>query len=51
MNKTQSKNWLLALLGMLMLTTHLPPAAAVTHLQDTSWAVFFIAAFYFTKQS
>ncbi|MHB8743111.1 MAG: hypothetical protein ACYC9L_08270 [Sulfuricaulis sp.] len=35
---------------MLMLVTRLPPAAAVTHLQDASWAVFFIAGFYFTKQ-
>lgn len=45
-----SRYWLLALLGMLMLATRLPPAAAVTHLQDASWAVFFIGGFYFTQQ-
>ncbi len=50
MDKTTSRNWLLALLGVLMLATRLPPAAAVTHLHDTSWAIFFIAGFYFTTQ-
>jgi len=50
MNKTSSRSWLLILLGTLMLATRLPPAAAVTHLQDASWAIFFIAGFYFAKQ-
>src|SRR5450432_33899 len=37
---------ILAVLAALMVATRLPMAGAALHLQDASWAVFFIAGFY-----
>jgi hypothetical protein len=49
-NKINSSNAALALLAMVMAATRFSPLAAVAHLQDASWAVFFVAGFYLASQ-
>ncbi|MHB8475854.1 MAG: hypothetical protein ACYDBZ_06160 [Steroidobacteraceae bacterium] len=45
-----STNATLALLAIIMATTRFSPLSGVMHLQDASWAVFFMAGFYLTGQ-
>ncbi len=40
----------LAIFLLVMTATRLPLSASVLHLQDASWAVFFLAGFYLQKQ-
>jgi hypothetical protein len=49
-NKINYSNAVLALLAMVMAATRFSPLAGVTHLQDASWAVFFIAGFHLASQ-
>jgi hypothetical protein len=49
--KSMNPNYpLLALLATVMAATRFAPLASAAHLQDASWAVFFIAGFYGTSQ-
>ena len=41
---------MLALLAIVMAATRFSPVAGITHLQDASWAVFFVAGFYLANQ-
>jgi hypothetical protein len=50
MNGMNSKNVILALLALVMAATRLSPLSGLAHLQDASWAVFFLAGFFLTSQ-
>lgn len=50
MNMQNSKSVLFVLLAMVMAVTRFSPVAGAIHLQDASWAVFFLAGFYCANQ-
>jgi hypothetical protein len=50
MNRVYSKNITLALLALVMAATRLSPLSGLAHLQDASWAVFFLAGFFLASQ-
>lgn len=50
MNMRNSRSVLFAALAIVMAITRFSPATAVIHLQDASWAVFFLAGFYLVNQ-
>ena len=50
-NSMNSRNIILALLALLMAATRLTPLSGLSHLQDASWAVFFLGGFFLAGQS